>query len=238
MSFPEDGPAFPSTVRTADSRFAGLPDSVFAGLRAISIDPIGVGRSDKLTQPSHYTFEGHIARLEELVDGLDRREITLVCQDWGGPVALGSLARQSDRFERVVAGDTMLHTTESDIEGRIALAIHSVGAADQLVGGFLLDWMRHAHRPPDFSASPSIQGATCRDLSPWKAFASFKRPFLTLFGDSDPSTQGWDEIFWERVPDAVGQPHQTLENTGHFWQEDCGAEAAQIIVDWIRSTPL
>jgi haloalkane dehalogenase len=38
------------------------------------------------------------------------------------------------------------------------------------------------------------------------------------------------------VPGARGQPHQTLERAGHFWQEDCGDEAARIIVQWIEAT--
>ncbi len=67
---------------------------------------------------------------------------------------------------------------------------------------------------------------------------TFDRPFLTLFGDADPPTRGWDAIFQERIPGAKGQPHRTLERAGHFWQEDCGAEAAAIIVDWIRATPV
>ena len=74
------------------------------------------------------------------------------------------------------------------------------------------------------------------NLATWKALAAFDRPFLTLFGDSDPTTRGWEEIFQERVPGAKGQPHQILERAGHFWQEDCGAEAARIIVDWIAWT--
>jgi haloalkane dehalogenase len=74
------------------------------------------------------------------------------------------------------------------------------------------------------------------NMETWKVLAGFDRPFLSLFGDSDPGTGGWEKIFQERVPGAKGQPHQILENTGHFWQEDCGDEAAPIIIDWIRST--
>jgi haloalkane dehalogenase len=254
-----------------------VPIFVAAGLRAIAVDHIGFGRSDKLTQPSHYGFEGHIDRLEQLVDTLDLSEITLVCQDWGGPTGLGVLARQPERFARVVAGNTMLHTTEAEFEGRIALANHSTGDADQVVGAFLLDWMLHAHRASDFEASPSVVGAAARNVSPeaaraydapfpgpwhkagmrqfpvlipvtrsdpgtainletWRALARFDRPFLTLFGDSDPSTRGWEEVFQERVPGAKGQPHQFLPRAGHFWQEDCGEEAARIIVDWMTAT--
>jgi haloalkane dehalogenase len=74
------------------------------------------------------------------------------------------------------------------------------------------------------------------NLATWKALGDFDRPCLTLFGDSDPSTRGWETIFQERIPGARGQPHQILERAGHFWQEDCGAEAAEVIVDWMRAT--
>ena len=69
----------------------------------------------------------------------------------------------------------------------------------------------------------------------WRALEKFKNPFLTLFGDSVPATQGWETIFQERVPGARGQPHQLLERAGHFWQEDCGEQAAQIITAWMSA---
>jgi haloalkane dehalogenase len=254
-----------------------IPVFVAAGLRAIAVDHIGFGRSDKLTQAPHYTFEGHIDRLEEFVESLDLSGITLVCQDWGGPTGMGVLARQPERFARVVAGNTMLHTAEADLDGRIVLANHATGETDQTVGGFLLDWMLHAHRVVDFVSSASVLSTAARDVAPeiadaydapfpsawhkagmrqfpvlipvtrtdpgaainrsiWTALGSFDRPFLTLFGDSDPSTRGWEVIFQERVPGAKDQPHRILERAGHFWQEDCGDRAAQLIVDWIGAT--
>ena len=74
------------------------------------------------------------------------------------------------------------------------------------------------------------------NLATWEALRGFDRPFLTLFGDGDPGTGGWEKIFQARVPGAKGQPHRILPNTGHFWQEDCGAEVAEILVEWIRAT--
>jgi len=254
-----------------------VPVFTAAGLRAVAPDHIGFGRSDKLTNPAQYSFERHVGWLHELVRSLDLREITLVCQDWGGPIGMAVLAREPDRFARVVAANTMLHTTEPELAGRIALANHSTGETDQTIGAFLLDWMLHSHRAVEFDASPSVRGATARGIAPdvaaaydapfpsewhkagmrqfpalipatrndpgvainretWRTLSGFERPFLTLFGDSDPSTAGWDAIFRERVPGASGQPHATLERAGHFWQEDSGEEAARRIVDWIATT--
>lgn len=253
-----------------------IPIFARAGFRAVAVDLIGFGRSDKLTFAPHYTFERHVDWLRELVVKLDLREITLVCQDWGGPIGLGVLAREMDRFARVAAGNTMLHTAEAAFEGRIDWANHASGEESATVGRLLLDWCRESHRAEVFDASPSIPFATARGVSAevaaaydapfpsewhkagvrhlpllipvttsdpgaainratWEALARFHRPFLTIFGDSDPATRGWAEIFRERVPGAEGQPHRLLERAGHFWQEDAGPEAAEYILEWIAS---
>jgi len=254
-----------------------VPVFAAAGLRAVAVDQVGFGRSDKPTRSSDYSFENHVEWLRQFVVGTDLREVTLVCQDWGGPIGLGALAREPDRFARVVAGNTMLHTGEAELADRLAWSAHGSGDADSTVSLALLDWMHYSHRAADFTAAPSVRGATALGLSDavaaaydapfpsewhkagmrqfpvlipvtrtdpgaainratWQALARFDRPFLTLFGDSDPGTGGWDRIFQERVPGAKGQPHDTLRETGHFWQEDRGEEVAQRIVDWIAST--
>jgi haloalkane dehalogenase len=285
MHFVDEGPSDAPVVLMAHGEPSWsylyrklVPVFAEAGLRAIAVDHIGFGRSDKLTRPWHYSFEHHVAWLRELVVSLDLRDITLVCQDWGGPIAMGVLAREVDRFSRVVAGNTMLHTAEAELDGRIEWAAHASGEEDSTVSAMLLDWMHYSGRALEFDASSSLAGTTARGVSPevaaaydapfpsewhkagmrqfpllipvtrtdvgaainletWKALRTFDRPFLTLFGDSDPPTRGWDAIFQERVPGAKGQPHAILERAGHFWQEDCGEQAAEIIVDWIRSTP-
>ena len=253
-----------------------IPLFADACLRAIAVDHIGFGRSDKLTQASHYSFENHIEWLRELVVRLDLRDITIVCQDWGGPISMGVLSREVERFSGVVAGNTMLHTAEAELEGKIDWANHSSGDSNSTVSTLLLDWMHLSHRAPGFEASAAVAGTTARGLAPevlaaydapfpsewhkagmrqfpllipvtrtdpgaaqnletWKALSNFGGAFLTLFGDSDPPTRGWAEIFQSRVPAAKGQPHRTLERAGHFWQEDCGDEAAPLVIDWIKS---
>ena len=70
----------------------------------------------------------------------------------------------------------------------------------------------------------------------WEVLSKFEKPFLTAFSDGDPITKGGDAIFQERVPGAKGQPHTTIKGGGHFLQEDCGAELARIIVDFMKMT--
>ena len=47
--------------------------------------------------------------LTSLIGALDLREITLVCQDWGGPTGLAQAALMPERFRRLVIMNTWLH---------------------------------------------------------------------------------------------------------------------------------
>ena len=101
-----------------------IPVLVDAGIRAVAPDNIGFGRSDKPTAGPDYTFARHIAWTRSLVTQLDLRDITLVAQDWGGPIGFGVLADEPDRFARVVAANTILHTADPALADRLTWAVH------------------------------------------------------------------------------------------------------------------
>jgi haloalkane dehalogenase len=153
-----------------------IPVFVAAGLRAVAVDLVGFGRSDKPTRPPHYSFEGHVDWLHQLVTALDLQDVSLVCQDWGGPIGMGVLAREPQRFARVAAGNTMLHTAEPALAGRLAWAAHASGERDSTVSSALLDWMHYSHRAPVFEASHALVGATVREVAP-EVIAAYDAPF-------------------------------------------------------------
>ena len=70
----------------------------------------------------------------------------------------------------------------------------------------------------------------------WEVLLKWEKPFLTTFSDSDPVTKGGERAFQGRVPGAEGQPHITIENAGHFLQEDKGEELGRIVVDFMAQT--
>ena len=80
-----------------------------AGYRCIAPDHLGFGRSDKPTDIHWYTIARHTEVLTTLIMSLDLRTITLVCQDWGGPIGLAQAATMPDRFDRLVVMNTWLH---------------------------------------------------------------------------------------------------------------------------------
>ena len=62
---------------------------VAAGYRVIAPDLIGFGRSDKPVNREDYTYNRHVGWVRSLLlDHLDLRDITLICQDWGGLIGL------------------------------------------------------------------------------------------------------------------------------------------------------
>jgi haloalkane dehalogenase len=72
--------------------------------RCVAPDHLGCGLSD--LQPRPLRLAEHIDNLVRLVESLDLRKITLVAQDWGGAIGLGTLLRTRDRFERIVLFNT------------------------------------------------------------------------------------------------------------------------------------
>lgn len=86
-----------------------IPELVLAGYRCIAPDHLGFGRSDKPTDIHWYTIARHTEVLTSLIVELDLKNITLVCQDWGGPTGLAQAATMPERFDHLVIMNTWLH---------------------------------------------------------------------------------------------------------------------------------
>jgi haloalkane dehalogenase len=94
-----------------------IPVFAGAGGRVIAPDLIGFGRSDKPTDERLYTFHFHRNLLRALIERLDLRRITLVCQDWGGILGLTLPPDMPERFERLLVMNTALPVGEPAGEG-------------------------------------------------------------------------------------------------------------------------
>ena len=70
-----------------------------AHARVVAPDYFGFGRSDKPTDLGWYTFDRHCASIVRLVEELDLRRLTLVVQDWGGPIGLRLAVEQPERVD-------------------------------------------------------------------------------------------------------------------------------------------
>lgn len=91
-----------------------IPILVQAGHRVIVPDLIGFGRSDKPSKRDDYTYQRHVDWMKSLILQLELKEITLVCQDWGGLIGLRLAAEDMHLYSRIVAANTMLPTGDHD----------------------------------------------------------------------------------------------------------------------------
>ena len=77
-----------------------------AGHRAVAHDEMGFGRSDKPERESEYRVQRHVQHFGELMDKLALAGVTLVLQDWGGPIGLAWAVAQPERVRRLVLLNT------------------------------------------------------------------------------------------------------------------------------------
>jgi haloalkane dehalogenase len=233
-----------------------IPILTAAGQRVVAPDLVGFGRSDKPVRREDYTYQRHVDWMRGVIERLDLRSVTLVCQDWGGLIGLRLAAEHSERFARIVAANTFLPTGD-------------MPASDAFKA-----WQRYSQETPDFHVGGIVRGGCVTDLAPeviaaydapfpddrykagarqfpmlvptspddsasaanrraWEVLRRWQKPVLTAFSDSDPITHGADRVLQETIPGATGQPHTTIAGAGHFLQEDRGEELARVVVDFI-----
>jgi len=90
--------------------------------RAIALDLLGFGRSDK-PEDLVYTLRLHANVIRGFVEALGLERITLVADDWGGPLGMDAVVRFPEHFERAVLMETFLwtFTFEEDFEPKFRM---------------------------------------------------------------------------------------------------------------------
>jgi pimeloyl-ACP methyl ester carboxylesterase len=87
-----------------------IPVFLAAGARVVAPDFFGFGRSDKPAEDAAYTYSFHRNTLLRAIERLDLRNVTLVCQDWGGLLGLTLPMDMPERFARLLVMNTGLPT--------------------------------------------------------------------------------------------------------------------------------
>jgi haloalkane dehalogenase len=234
-----------------------IPVLVAAGHRVVAPDLVGFGRSDKPVLAADYTYARHVAWLTGWVEALDLRDMTLVCQDWGGLIGLRVAAENEGRFARIVAANTGLPTGDRPLGkafeswrrfsqevpefpvGEIVRRGCTTDLPDAVVAAydapFPDEWHKAGARqfPLLVPATPDDPAAAANRRA-WEVLARWAKPFLTAFSDGDPITRGAERLFQETVPGARGRQHPTIQGGGHFLQEDRGVELAEVVVRFLE----
>ena len=235
-----------------------IAELVAKGRRAVAPDLVGFGRSDKPADRADYTYERHVAWMSAWLKANDLKDITLFCQDWGGLIGIRLVAAMPERFARVVVANTGLPTGHGASPAFEAWLAFSQNVPEfptsQIINGGTVRELSEAERAaydapyPDESYKagarafpalvpvkpelPSVQ----ENIEAWKVLERFEKPWLTAFSDQDPITRGGERVFQSRVPGAQGQEHITIENGGHFLQEDQPERIAEILDAFIART--
>lgn len=78
-----------------------------------------------------------------------------------------------------------------------------------------------------------------RNARAWDALGRYRRPFITVFGQSDPlvGTQRHQDILTGHIPGAKGQAHARIA-AGHFIQENAGGGTGQHLLEFLHANPL
>lgn len=230
-----------------------------SGCRALAVDLVGFGRSDKPADVADYTYARHVEWTRAaLFDALDLRDITLVGQDWGGLIGLRLVAEHPDRFARVVAANTGLPDGRHDMPEVWWMFRRAVEAAETLdIGRFVAGGCARPPAPdvlaaydapfPDESykagarAFPGLVPTTPDDPGglanqrAWEVLRTLDVPFLCAFSDGDPITGAMAPIFAATMPGAAGREHPTIRGAGHFLQEDAGEELGRVVATFVRA---
>jgi len=224
---------------------------VSAGNRVIAPDLIGFGKSDKMIRTNDYSYQNQLDWMAALLQSLDLRKIVLFCQDWGALIGLRLAAENKERFAGIIVCNGMLPTGDQKAPAIFKLWKMVASYSPWLPIDRIVDFgcrrkldkeERRAYRAPFPSSQykrsvriyPSLvpldpqDPAAQANRKAWKVLENWKKPFLTVFGNSDPFTRGWDVYLQSRIPGAKGQKHAVLCG-GHFLQEDAGPELADII---------
>lgn len=229
-----------------------------AGIRCVAPDMVGFGRSDKPLGQADYTYARLVEWTRELVfDHLDLREVTVVGQDWGGLIGLRLVAEHPDRFARVVAANTGLPTGDFDMpeiwwQFRTAVETAQVLDIGRLVASGcarpMTDEVRAAYDAP-FPEERSKAGprampglvptrpddpATEANRAAWEVLSTSEIPFLVAFSDSDPITGAMAPVLKKLIPGTRGLDHPTIQNAGHFLQEDAGPDLGRVVAGFMR----
>jgi haloalkane dehalogenase len=230
-----------------------LPVLCAAGFRVIAPDYIGFGRSDKLLDPEHYSFQSHLDWLAAFLDRLALREVTAYLFDWGGFFGLRLAAERPELFGRIALSNTML-------------PMGTGGSGRE----WFLKWREQQFALPRFPQGEMVDAGVARKLDPevviaydapypdehyktgprrfpmilpiwpedpacvanraaWEKLATWTKPVLTLYSAGLAGGSMGPEQIHSHIPGAQGQPHALLDPAGFYIIEDRAAELARRI---------
>lgn len=243
-------------IPTSSFLWRDMIEELSAHGRVIALDLPGFGFSDSPPN-GDYTISNYARILEAFLEALSIERVTLVCHDYGGPIALTYALKNSEQYDRLIILDTFLHR---DPPFPLSMKIATIRPVGELVMQFwgediarwgleegVIDKSRISDRlvrryyMPDGDPEKlnrtmlgTLRADYTKDLEfIEKNLKTIEKPTLILWGDTDkflPLSLG------ERIhKDIGGSTMEVLPNCGHFIQEDQPERATEIIVEFLSS---
>jgi haloalkane dehalogenase len=222
--------------------------------RVVAPDYFGFGRSDKPTDRGWYSYDRHYESIERLADELDLRRLTVVVQDWGGPIGFRLAVERPDRVERLVVMNTgigarapsdewltfqkFMRRVDTEIVAGQLVRISLVQPVDDaVIAAYDAPFPTPESRIgvvmfPELVATSAGHPSGPAMLAVRDQLKGWDRPALVLFSDSDP-------IFSRRAAEVMAgllpraELAEPVEGAGHFLQEDRGEWLGERIARWL-----
>jgi haloalkane dehalogenase len=224
--------------------------------RSIAPDYLGFGRSDKPTDRGWYSYDRHSESLARFVRELDLQKITVVVQDWGGPLGFRFAVENPERVARLVVMNTgigarapndewlrfqafMRRVDTEIVPGQLVRLSLVQPTTDEVIAGYDAPFPVPESRIgvvqfPELVATSADHPSGPAMLAVREQLRGFDRPALVLFGDSDPIfPRKAAEVMAELLPRSELDP--PIAGAGHFLQEDQGTLLGERIAAWLAA---
>ena len=225
--------------------------------RAVAPDYFGFGRSDQPLRLEDYTYDFHVGSIARLVEELDLTDVTVVVQDWGGPIGLRLAVEHPDRVGRLVIMNTgigggrppsdewlrfrdFVRRVGTDlIPGKLVRISAMQPMSDEVEEAYSAPWPVPESKAgilafPDLVPISPEHPDTPAHLAVRDQLGRWEQPALVLFSDSDPIfSPRVAERIAEHIPGAL-EP-EIVAGAGHFLQEDQGQTIGRRIATFVSA---
>ncbi len=223
--------------------------------RCIALDYPGFGLS--VPGPGYrYTPEEHASVTAGFVEQLDLHDITLVVQDWGGPIGLSVAERGRHRFDSLVVANTWAWPVNGDLHfelfsrtmgglvgreliRRLNLFVNLTIPAGHRRRRITATEMAHYRMPLSTRSRRQASAVLPQAILASRAFleevasgldAVRALPALIVWGDADVAFRDRERRRWQEL--LPNNTDVTLVGAGHFVQSDAPDEFAEAIRSW------
>lgn len=228
-----------------------------AEFRCIAIDYPGFGLSSA-HEGYRYLPSEHAAVVLQFIQNLDLKDVTLVANDWGGPIGLWAAGQDGDRFARFVIGNTWAWPVAGDLHfewfskamggaiGRLLIRRFNLfvnllvpaGHKQTRLSSSEMAHYRAALPTPGSRLPTAVFPREITRSAPWlrQVEAGLRsladRPALVIWGARDFAFRSKERERFE----AHFPIHQTviLKRAGHFIADDAPVEVSEAIRAWMR----